>query len=359
MTMSRTARWLTIAIAALLVSRAPMRSCETSHASDSPSSSARQFEFTYEVRVPAQPAGSAVFRLWIPLPTDDAYQQISGLKITSPVAYHKTRESEYGDRLAYFVPTSEQEAAGFTVEMHFTALRREHKVSLARLTSSSDEALPPEMMRRYLEADHMVPLDGVIAQLSREQTQGVTDPLEKARKIYDYVEATMKYDKSGTGWGHGDAIWACAAKRGNCTDFHSLFIGMARAAGIPARFEIGFSVPTDKTSGEIPGYHCWAEFYIAGIGWVPIDASEGWKHPEKRDYFFGAHDVNRVQFTTGRDLRLSPAQAGDPLNFFIYPYAEMGGKFYDQVQTHFSFQDVGTNAAALNQTSERTPDGAK
>jgi len=62
----------------------------------------------------------------------------------------------------------------------------------------------------------------------RKRRVGSKTPLAKARAIYNYVIATMRYDKSGTGWGNGDAIWACTAKRGNCTDFHSLFIGMMR-----------------------------------------------------------------------------------------------------------------------------------
>jgi hypothetical protein len=97
-------------------------------------------------------------------------------------------------------------------------------------------------------------------------------------------------------------LYACDAKKGNCTDFHSLFIAMARSQGIPARFEIGFPLPADKQSSEIAGYHCWSDFYVDGKGWIPVDISEAWKHQEKRDYFFGAHDVNRVQFNTGRDL---------------------------------------------------------
>jgi len=150
----------------------------------------------------------------------------------------------------------------------------------------------------------------------------------------------MRYDKSGEGWGRGDALWACTSKRGNCTDFHSLLIGMMRASGIPARFEIGFPLPEGKTEGDIPGYHCWAEFYLNGVGWVPVDASEAWKNPAKRDYFFGAHDPNRVFFTYGRDISLSSEQKGDPLNYFIYPYAEANGQPLQNLQTHFSFRDV-------------------
>jgi transglutaminase-like putative cysteine protease len=178
----------------------------------------------------------------------------------------------------------------------------------------------------------------MIAELSAQETHGVQDPLAKARAIYNYVVGTMRYDKSGNGWGNGDAIWACTAKRGNCTDFHSLFIGMMRAAGIPARFEIGFPLPPDQHDGAIPGYHCWAQFYVEPYGWIPVDASEAWKHPDKKDYFFGAHDYNRLQFSVGRDIRLNPPQQGDPLNYFIYPYAELDGKPF-AVESKFSFRD--------------------
>ncbi len=80
---------------------------------------------------------------------------------------------------------------------------------------------------------------------------------------------------------------------------------------------------------------------------MPVDISEAWKHPEKHDYFFGAHDVNRVQFTQGRDLKLTPAQDGAPLNYFIYPYVEVGGKEYPNVSIAFSFEEPGAKTATL------------
>src|SRR4029077_16251594 len=98
------------------------------------------------------------------------------------------------------------------------------------------------------------------------------------------------------------------------------FSGLCGARGIPARFEIGFSLPTDQPAGQIAGYHCWAAGYVAECGWVPVDCSEAQKHPARREYFFGAHDENRVTFSTGRDIRLNPAQEGERLNFFVYPY---------------------------------------
>ncbi|PYU05152.1 MAG: hypothetical protein DMG34_08945 [Acidobacteria bacterium] len=166
---------------------------------------------------------------------------------------------------------------------------------------------------------------------------GCKTRLRKRGPSTTYVIATMRYDTSGTGWGNGDAIWACTAKCGNCTDFHSLFIGMMLAAGIPARFEIGFPLPADRHDGAVPGYHCWAEFYVEPYGWIAVDASEAWTHPDKKDYFFGAHDDNRLQFTVGRDIRLDPPQQGDPLNYLIYPYALDGKPF--ALESKFSFQD--------------------
>ena len=197
----------------------------------------------------------------------------------------------------------------------------------------------PKNLARFLEPDRLVPIDGKIKELADENTRGKQGTVEKAHALYDYVFQTVRYDKSGTGWGRGDSLWVCDARHGNCTDFHSLFISLARAEGIPARFEIGFPVPSG-TEGTIPGYHCWAEFYVNGRGWVPVDISEAWKDPRKHDYFFGSLDANRVQFSVGRDLTLQPKQEGGPLNYFIYPYVEVDGKPFEGIEKRFSYQEV-------------------
>jgi transglutaminase-like putative cysteine protease len=303
---------------------------------------ARSFEFTYQVHVPAIADPGGPTHLWIPLPQADGYQDIRGLHIDSAASHVWGHDPEYGNAFAAFTPTGQQSAAGFDVVLRFTAVRREHRVVLdaAALQNAAAPAPRDPDLQRYLEPDKLVPLNGQIAELAREHTAGDTTPIQKARHIYDYVLATMRYDKSGEGWGRGDAVWACTSKRGNCTDFHSLFIGMMRSSGIPARFEIGFPLPENKSEGDIAGYHCWAEFYLAGVGWVPVDASEAWKNPAKRDFFFGAHDANRVFFTYGRDIRLSPDQKSEPLNYFIYPYAEANGQPVKNLQTHFSFREI-------------------
>ena len=302
----------------------------------------RNFRFTYLTRIPTLPADAKISRIWIPLPQSDRYQTVSDLKIETAFAYTKRRDPEYGNEYLYLQVPAAKVTELAEVRVSFEVTRHEHRVVLEAHPVTAQSGETSKDLQRFLQPDRRVPLQGVIAELAAQETRGIRDPVEKARAIYNYVIATMRYDKSGTGWGNGDAIWACTAKRGNCTDFHSLFIGMMRAAGIPARFEIGFPLPADQHDGTVPGYHCWAQFYVEPYGWIPVDASEAWKHPDKKDYFFGAHDDNRLQFTIGRDIRLDPPQRGDPLNYFIYPYAELDGKPF-ALESKFSFQDRLSN----------------
>lgn len=256
-------------------------------ASSKASAPTRSFEFTYLTRIPEFPADAKVSRIWIPLPQSDGYQTVSELKVESPFTYSRHRDPEYGNEYAYLEVPAIKVAEPAEVRVTFQVTRKEHRVALGANSTAADKRAEARELQRFLQPDRRVPLKGTIAELSAEQTRGIQDPVAKGRAIYDYVIATMRYDKSGTGWGNGDAIWACTAKRGNCTDFHSLFIGMMRAAGLPARFEIGFPLPADQHAGTIPGYHCWAQFYVEPYGWIPVDASEAWKHPEKKNYFFG------------------------------------------------------------------------
>jgi transglutaminase-like putative cysteine protease len=310
-------------------------------ASSAPATSSlqeRTFEFTYTAEVHDIPAGSKDVQIWLPYPQSDQYQKILKAKVSSPYPSQILTAPEYGNQMVH-IDVKNPATASILVTMEFTVERAEHVHKAFTDVASTAPSAPPDLAR-WLQPDHLVPLDQRIRELSAEVTSGKTTDLAKARAIYDYVLANMKYDKSGTGWGNGDIYWACDAKRGNCTDFHSLFIGLARSAGIPAKFEIGFPLPSGGTSGEIGGYHCWAEFYLKDYGWVPIDASEAWKDPSKREYFFGTHDANRVQFSVGRDLILAPPQAGPPLNYFVYPYVEVDGKPFSSVNKKFSFRDA-------------------
>jgi transglutaminase-like putative cysteine protease len=308
----------------------------------------RHFSFHYSFTVRNVTPGERV-RVWIPLAHSDTYQTVRVIAKSGDLPLKQVPQPEYGNEVLYAeIPNADKPEYKFSVD--YDVVRKEHVVLVngKPIHDAPAQKVPRVELARFLEPDRLVPVTGLPAQLAEQETKGATTPLEKAKDIYEYVFRTMKYDKTGTGWGHGDTLWACDSKHGNCTDFHSVFISMARAEKIPARFQIGFPLPVDKHSAEVPGYHCWAEFYLDSAGWVPVDISEAWKHPEKHDYFFGAHDVNRVQFTQGRDLKLKPAQDGPPLNYFVYPYVEIGGKEYPNVSIAFSFEDAGSTPTTVS-----------
>ncbi len=298
---------------------------------------ARHFTFHYAFTVRDIPTGERV-RIWIPDATPNEFQEVRVISATGDLPLKRTRESKYGNQM-YFAEASKAKQSELHFEIVYDIVRHERLVLGTYSPHLQTVTLKERERNGFLAPDALVPVTGVPAQLAASITEGESTPLDKAHAIYDYVFANMRYDKTGTGWGRGDVLYACNAKKGNCTDFHSLFIAMARSQGIPARFEIGFPLPPTAHSGEIAGYHCWADFFEPQRGWIPVDISEAWKHPEKRSYFFGALDANRVQFTMGRDLRLNPAQEGPPLNYFVYPYVEIAGKEYPNVSQTFSFAD--------------------
>jgi transglutaminase-like putative cysteine protease len=295
----------------------------------------RHFIFHYAFTVNST-AGKKV-RIWIPAAQSDAFQDVKIISAKGDLPFKKTRESKYGNEIYFAEGNVRQPDLHFDIQ--YDIVRHERR-ALSPSPHLEKTALTPREREEDLQPDALVPITGTPADLAAKVAQDKTGSLDKARAIYDYVFTTMRYEKTGTGWGRGDVLYACDAKKGNCTDFHSLFIAMARSQGIPARFEIGFPLPTDKHSGEIAGYHCWSDFYVDGKGWIPVDISEAWKHPDKRDYFFGSHDANRVQFSMGRDLRLKPPQDSKPLNYFVYPYVEADAKEYPNVSLAFSFADV-------------------
>ncbi len=309
----------------------------------------RTFDLVYEAEVQHIPSGAARVDVWIPLPQDDPYQEIITQRVDSPYDCTVHTDPEYGNKILH-LSLADADVRTIPITLSFRVRRREHVQPLligvprrARdaLSLPKGAGVPVPSNQRWLQPDRLVPLDQRIRDIAVEVTDEAETQLEKARAIYDYVVDTMVYDTSGTGWGNGDIYWACDVKTGNCTDFHALFIGLNRAVGIPATFEIGFPLPPDRSAGEIEGYHCWAQFYLDGVGWVPVDTSEANKHPDKREYFFGAHDPHRVLFTLGRDITLQPPQQGPPLNYFIYPYVEVDGQPFDHVDHRFRFEDVG------------------
>jgi len=303
----------------------------------------RSFSFEYVAKVKDLPQEAEKIDVWIPIPHDSKFQTIKKLKIDAPLEY-EIRNGDFDNKFAHF-SVGKKDRKDFSVSVRFEAVRVEHiNPTLARgaVKGQKIETISDADRKRWLKANRLVATDGKIKEWAEDVVNkaGAKTDIEKARAIYNHIIATVKYDKSGKGWGRGDIYYACDERRGNCTDFHAIFIGYSRAVGIPARFAIGFPIPPTRGKGEIKGYHCWAKFYAKGYGWIPIDASEAAKNPRRREYFFGAHDENRIEFTTGRDLILTPKQNGKPLNYFIYPYIEVDGKEFDGIEKRFKFKDT-------------------
>jgi len=300
----------------------------------------RAFHFEYAAIVKDIPAGTAHLNVWLPVPHSDPYQQISNLHIDAPCPY-LIQTAANGNQILY-IGLDHPAAGTLSIRLALDAVRTEH--TQPRLSANPTPA-PDEdsaTLAQYLKPDRLVPIDGQIRTWANEVVSqaGAHGDLEKARAIYDHVVSTVKYDKTGKGWGRGDIYYACEERRGNCTDFHAIVIGYARALGIPARFAIGFPIPAQRGQGKIAGYHCWAEVYVKQIGWIPIDASEAAKNPAKRDYYFGTHDENRLEFSKDRDIVLVPKQHGDPLNYFVYPYAEIDGQPFANITSEVTYHDA-------------------
>jgi transglutaminase-like putative cysteine protease len=304
----------------------------------------RLIEFQYQVQVPAVKSEDLPLVIMVPIAPSNEQQSVLTRTIESnPKDAIKgaelRKEETYGNEFwAWTIDKPRSEPT--TVTFRYKVLRHFHSVGSWQAASKYDYK-PGEKApyKRFLEADKLVPIEGeLISKLRKEIPKTATMPVQKAKAIYDYVVDNMEYKKVGTGWGNGDTYWACSQKYGNCTDFHALLTSMARAEGIPAKFAIGFSIPSDKPQGDIPGYHCWLELYLPQLAWMPVDASEAKKHPEQRELLFGNHPADRIQFSIGRDLKL-PGMRAEPLNYFIYPHVEKQGKpAKDFVKTHFTFQ---------------------
>src|SRR5262245_54377697 len=291
----------------------------------------RTFKFTYEATViglkPEQTA-----RVWLPLPQTSDDQRVTDMRTTFSTEARTETESRFGNKMLYLVPKAGKDGE-IPLRVVYTIERKE-------VRGETDKALMDDL-ERFLKPDPLTKENGKHLKLI-EGKKLPEDAMEVGKEFYELVNGMMKYSKDGTLWGRGDVDWVCDSRFGNCTDFHSLYLALMRSQKIPGKFEIGFGIPEKRGAGDVAGYHCWAKFKLPNRGWAPVDISEANKNPKLKDYYFGNLTEDRVTFTVGRDLTLSPKQDGPALNFFVYPYVEVDGKPYpaDKVKRKFSYEDV-------------------
>ena len=96
-----------------------------------------------------------------------------------------------------------------------------------------------------------------IVALANKITAGLTTPYSKAVAIFDWVRNNITYSfYYNTKYG---AVGTLAAGTGNCCDHSNLVVALARAAGIPARYQQGYCDFSDGWYG-----HVWAQLYVNG-----------------------------------------------------------------------------------------------
>ncbi len=313
----------------------------------------RSGAFTYHFEIARPAAGTQRLHAWVPLPISRAAQRIEGWKVVQGWPHEVVVDPDYGNHFVRLDLSDHSRWNGDRIPVTVV-----FEVTRWAQSSMGGDAFPlpdaPPADGRFLQASARVPIDGRIEEEARLVAGDTSGSFRRARLLYDHIVSTVSYDKSGGGWGRGDAAYACDVRKGNCSDFHSLFIAEARSLGIGARLIMGFPLKANARTMEIGGYHCWAEFYDPERGWVPLDASEAHKHPEKRDALFAQLDEHRIAFTLGRDIRL-PGAEGGPRNYVIYPYVEVDGREHEAVETRFRFDDSGAKTAKASgvQTSTR------
>jgi transglutaminase-like putative cysteine protease len=283
-----------------------------------------RFEFLYRATLP-EITDSA--RMWLPLATTDPFQTVEVKSIDAPGKQSELVDREHGNRvlLLELGPAD----SGKSVEIRYQVERLEKPSYAAQVPNPG----------KYLKPERLVPSGENFKAIAEQVVEGKKGDLVRARALYDHVIDRMRYIKHGSGWGKGDAVYACDVGTGNCTDFHSYFIALAREVDIPARFAIGASIPSERNEGGVDGYHCWAEFYADGKWW-PVDISEGDKYSSLATYYFGHHPANRFELSRGRDLVVEPGPASGPINFLAYPLLEIGGKSV-KTKIEFSFNRKG------------------
>jgi transglutaminase-like putative cysteine protease len=305
----------------------------------------RTFEITTRVDLPATDRRAMV---WVPLP----------LAISRPVPYQApSTHSSAGNGVVSqprhtegdfaTVAVSEWPAGGASpwFQVTYRVTTTDHRVTL----NDSKLVRPPSNLDHYLKPTALIPTDGIVRETALAITRPHGTQLTRARAIYDWIVEHTVRDPEVKGCGTGDIRWMLETKNlsGKCADLNALFVGLARAIGMPARDLYGLRVaPSEqfpslgRGGGDVTtAQHCRAKVWVTNIGWIPVDPADVRKVilEEKpgspiddpyiarvRNTLFGSWEMNWVAYNDAHDVVL-PGSKGKPLPFLMYPQAEIDG----------------------------------
>ncbi|QQS13290.1 MAG: transglutaminase domain-containing protein [Rhodospirillales bacterium] len=298
----------------------------------------RTFELVETVDIPVD-AGRT--KLWLPLPQDADWQRLEGVTWSGNAPTMGIHRDTGTGATAFHAEWPEGgEGRKVALTMRVGALGRH--TDFTKATAAS--APLPESIAGYLRPSSMIVTDGIVKETAERITRGKTGAVEKAQAVFDWICENTFRDAKVKGCGIGDirAMLTTGNLSGKCADLNALFVGLTRAAGVPSRGVYGVRAAPSahypamgaKTADISKGQHCRAEFWAAGLGWVPADPADirkvvlddklaltDPKMADLRKFLFGSWENNWIAYNSGRDVRL-PLSKGEPVNFFMYPEAE-------------------------------------
>jgi transglutaminase-like putative cysteine protease len=313
----------------------------------------RTFQLVTRVAV-ARPSG--LTQAWVPLPAfseKEWFKPEGSTWTTNAKVAEIKRDAKYGAEFLHVVWADGEAAPVVEVTSKFTT--RDRAIDLSK--PGSVVALSSDEIKRYTEATDLIQTGGIVKETANKITAGATTDLDKARRIYEWVVDNTFRDPKTRGCGIGDI--ASMLKTGNlsgkCADLNALYVGLARAAGLPARDVYGLRVAPSKFGYKSLGagtevvskaQHCRAEVHLAGFGWVPVDPADvrkvileeppgnlaltDGKVTDVRKALFGRWEMNWAAYNVAHDLVL-PGAKGSKVEFLMYPQAETGGSRLDSL----------------------------
>ncbi len=332
----------TAALAASTLAVPRLASAEPGGFNPSPDNGWRVFEVTTRLEI-QKPEGAT--RAWVPLPSvqeSSWIRPMGNLWQGNAAGFQVVHTPGYGTSLLNAEWAAGEAAPVLEVVSRFAT--RDRAVDLGR----PDRVMPLDKARfgLYTRATELLPTDGIVREKSREITRGAKTDLEKAKAIYDWVVDNTFRNPKTRGCGTGDirAMLETGNLSGKCADLNALYVGLCRAAGLPARDVYGIRVADSRfgykslgRSGDISkAQHCRAEVWLANWGWVPVDPADVRKVvlEEKpgltlkdevvlaaREKLFGAWEMNWLAYNFSHDLVL-PGAKGGKVPFLMYPQAE-------------------------------------
>ena len=313
----------------------------------------RTFEVVTRVE-PTTPSG--VTRVWVPVPlmteTDYFKRQADTWKGNAASA-KLDRDSRYDAGFVYAEWPAAEKTPWLEVTSRFAT--RDRSVDLARPPAGGAKE-DAATLKKYLEPTALIPTDGIVLETSQQIVKGQSGDVAKARAIYEWVVDNTFRDPKVKGCGLGDIKTMLETRYlgGKCADLNALYVGLARAAALPARDVYGVRVADSAEfkslgkAGDITkAQHCRAEVYLTGYGWVPVDPADvrkvvleeqaGSPLPltdprvvKARAKLFGAWEMNWLAYNYAHDVKL-PGSDGKPVPFLMYPQAETANERKDSL----------------------------